>query len=947
MHAFDTILKLVRDTLGEILLKPLLPIIHEAPDPALALNGLHRLASAKELPIVLKQGRIRELIKILGFSPFFTTTLAVRPQLLTELFMGNTLDYPKDEAAMLRELDRLIPGDAPLEVLQRELRRFKRQEALRIAARDLCQIAKVPEITAEIADLASASLHKALSVCEHLARSRYGTPHENGAHPAELVILGMGKLGGRELNFSSDIDLICFSSSSEGETKKGVPLTVYFRRLVNLLIKAISQPTADGFVFRVDLGLRPEGRSGEIAQSLSFAENYYENWGQAWERFALLKARPVAGNLALGEKLLTTLRPFIYRRYLDFGMVEELKQMQHKIREALRQRADQGDDDIKLGRGGIREIEFFVQTLQQIHAGKHPRLRHQNTLEALERLREGGFVSLADARALEEAYLFLRMVENHVQIVQEQQTHTLPADTLALARSCGCGDAAAFHTLLEKHRHTVESICHNLFSGDSEENVGDEARQLLDPATPPETVEAILSRRGCPDIEISLRDLALLRDGPLHFQPGYRLQQLRQRVMPAFVQAALASKTPEMALRNGAILFTELRSRTSIFALLAENPDLIRLLARILATSTILARFFIDDPEALDALAVTTFAPHFRSPARLAHDLRESIANCGDYEEKLDALRRFRHEEFLRIALADIRNEISRDQAFERFSVLADVCLEQAAAIARGELLATCGLPRNAAADSAGEAETGLAIVALGKLGSYELDYSSELDLMFLFEDEGKTAPAPGTNPARFRKRSNHEYFMRLVRRILAIVMLRTDQGQLFQIDGRQRHSGYQGPMVSSFADFVRFHRHNTTLEERLILSHARVVTAPPNLRAALETSLAEIVYPAAQLRDFSGDLPSSPAGEPLDTLDFLARMLQLRHGPAHPELRATNTAQLLAALHATRIIEDADYHDLETARQLLLTHQSTPQETARARELVEERCAKILADGR
>ncbi|MCR5220960.1 MAG: hypothetical protein K6E31_08225, partial [bacterium] len=461
----------------------------------------------------------------------------------------------------------------------------------------------------------------------------------------------------------------------------------------------------------------------------------------------------------------------------------------------------------------------------------------------------------------------------------------------------------------------------------------------------PETAEAILSRRGCPDIEISLRDLALLRDGPPHFQPGYRLQQLRQRVMPIFVQEALASKTPEMALRNGAILFTELRSRTAIFSLLAENPDLIRLLARILATSTVLAHFFIDDPETLDALAVTTFAPHFRSPARLAHDLRESIANCGDYEEKLDALRRFRHEEFLRIALADIRNEISRDQAFERFSVLAGVCLEQAAAIARGELLTTCGLPRNAAMDSAGEEETGLAIVALGKLGSYELDYSSELDLMFLFEDEGETTPAPGTNPARFRKRSNHEYFMRLVRRILAIVMLRTDQGQLFQIDGRQRRSGYQGPMVSSFADFVRSHRQNTSLEERLMLARARVVAAPQNLRAALETSLAEIVYPAAPLRGFSGEFSPPSTGEPLDTLDFLVRMLQLRHGPAHPELRTTNTARLLAALHAARIIEDADYHDLEAARQLLLAHNATPQETARARELVEERCARILAD--
>ena len=349
---------------------------------------------------------------------------------------------------MLAAAEALVDESTDFATLQRLLRRFKRAEILRIASRDLNSLASLEEVTDELASLASASLQVAYTVCRRCLNREYGAPlmaTENGSREAEMTVIGMGKLGGRELNFSSDIDIIYFYESDKGETtgvetgsggRKGVvSLHTFFNKLGEMISKALSQVTEDGFVFRVDVGLRPEGKSGDMAVSLRSAEIYYESWGQSWERTAMLKARPVAGSLDLGEHLLKTLQPFVYRKYLDYNLIEDMKQMKQKIDASLA-RSREGEINLKLGRGGIREIEFFIQALQLVYAGKNPKLRERNSLKALDTLLAARLINDDDHCKLREAYRFLRSTEHRIQVVQERQTHNLPVKH---GRNAGAG----------------------------------------------------------------------------------------------------------------------------------------------------------------------------------------------------------------------------------------------------------------------------------------------------------------------------------------------------------------------------------------------------------------------------------------------------------------------------------------------------------------------------
>lgn len=948
----------VLDHLGTEVLPFLIPALLRTANSDLALNGLDRLCSAippGELLPVVAGPHGGDLLTVLGASPFLTAILVTRRELLAEIFRRETLSASKSEEEMLRELDGRIAPDCPFEQLQRELRLFKKQEILRIATRDLCGLADLTVVTAEISALAAACLQKAFEVCSALLKRQYGVPLAEGGAPgaeAEFTILGMGKLGGKELNFSSDIDLMYFytpakktmtaAADASGQTSGGLPLQLYFVKLANWITRAISQPTANGFVFRVDLNLRPEGKSGEVAQSCESAEVYYESWGQSWERSALIKARPVAGSIALGERLLKNLHPFIYRRYLDFGMIEDLKVMKQKIDGNL-ERKKEGERNIKLGRGGIREIEFFIQTLQLIHAGKHPELRVRNSLLALERLRQKGFIPDEDHRLLREAYSFLRMVEHRIQIFQEQQTHSLPIrgeEFRTLARSCGFDDAESFRRRLEEHRGQVEKIYRNLFFGSEEEQgqgITEEALFLLDRDTDGDKARQLLAKKGFCAPAAAHKSLLVLRDGPPHIWLTGKARRLLGRLAPLFVQEILDSPDPETALRNCEDFFTSLRSQTSVFALLAENPELVHLLVSLFSTSRLLSRFFIEDPAALDALASSAFASFHKERTVLARELAAAIANCSAYEEKLDALRRFRHEEFLRIALNDMQGQACQEEVSEQLTDLADVCLEEAASMARDELAPRYGLPFCRGDGTAGR-EAAFAVVALGRFGGRELGYHSPLDMIFIFDQDGGTAPHPDLDSKRFRPQTNQSYFSRLAQRIISILSLRTGLGQVFQIDSRQRPSGHQGPLVSSLSSFARYHRESPKNWERQALTKSRVVFGPEPLRRGIDEVIRGFVYESPLAGDFTAELirlrekaeqeSSAETGVPLDVksghgglLDviYLSQYLQIRHGKNRPSLHQTNTGRLLKALRQEKLLAEEDYAGLTAAYQFLL----------------------------
>jgi len=931
----------------DALLKRILSQAQESADPDLCLNNLERLSSIAPrdefFPVIRSEG-LNDLLQVLGASPFLATILYTQKHLLRSLFFGPAFLCYKSEAEMLRELRERIPLHASFPLLQKELRQFKKREILRIAARDLCAKAEFPEIAEELSALATTALKIACEISGNILKAEFGVPRTNLGTEAEFTVLGMGKLGGNELNFSSDIDLMYFYSAAKGMTegtqdplgkvKNSIPLPAYFAKLANLVTKALSQPTEDGFVFRVDLGLRPEGASGDMAHSLEYAESYYESWGHSWERSALLKARPVAGSLALGEQLLKNLAPFIYRRYLDYGMIEDLKTMKQKIDNNLK-RQREGDQNLKLGKGGIREIEFFIQALQLIHSGKNPALRERNSLKALAILHKEGILTAEDYTDLKEAYVFLRTVENRIQVYQEKQSHNLPtqpAALKALSRRCGFREVARFWKELEDHRHRVENIYHSLFySGEEEldQEVSGEARFLMNRSADPETVQELLAEKGFKSPAPAYESLRVIRDGIRHVRMTEKARRLLRRVAPVFMEDILNSTDPERALINCEKFFASLRSQTPVFALLAENHHLIHLLVSLFGTSQFLSRFFIKDPSILDALASSAYAVVFKSRDIMRKELSNILKTSVDYEDKLHALRRFRHEEFLRIALNDIQNQTFHEDVSDQLSCLADVCLEEAMAIARDEVIPRFGIPVCQAGDGS-EREAAFAIVALGKLGGRELNYHSDLDIIFLFEKDGTTRPHADTQLKRFKPQSNLEYFSRLAQRIISILTLKTSLGHLFQVDTRLRPSGNQGPLVSSLDAFRQYHKTSAQAWERQALAKARPVSGPDYLRLAIEKEIDEVVYHKPLPGNFGEELcrlrnrlENEVAKEDKNRfnikmgrggmvdVEFLTQYLQIVHGREHPEIKGTNTLKALEAVHEAGFLSPEDYESL------------------------------------
>ncbi len=915
-------------------------------DPDLALNNLERLAGTvpvEALRVVLSESEsCRRLLTVLGASPFLGGILCRRPDYFHDLFTRAEIERSKDEGEMLAELGAFVPDGVDFATLQKGLRRYKSREILRIGSRDLCGLSPLPEVTGELSSLASASLEKARSVCDALLRREYGDPfldHPGGGEP-EFTVLGMGKFGGRELNFSSDIDIIFFYSSEKGETagqpdplggrRNRVGLHQYYCKLSEMITRAIGEVTEDGFVFRVDLRLRPEGNSGEMANSLRSAEVYYESWGQSWERAAMIKARPVAGSSALGEHLLKNLEPFIYRRYLDYGMVEDIKLMKQKIdRSFTRER--EGELNLKLGRGGIREIEFFIQALQLIYAGRRPALRERNSLNALAVLQSEGLIEADDYVILREAYTFLRTVEHRIQVFQERQTHNLPTrpeEMKALARRCGYAGAPAFEKVLAEYRGAVEGIYRDLFytSEEAAEDVRPEIAFLFDPSADVDLVKDILEEKGFRNPDGAYENLLVLRDGPPRPHLSQKGRRLLERIAPVLLQAVIDSPEPDMALSNLERFILALRARATFFALLAENPGIIKLLISLFGTSQFLSRIFIQHPEILDSLVSRSYAVIRKDEETMAVELDELLRKCSDYEETLDVLRRYRNEEFLRIALNDIQGHVAQEEGTAQLSRLARVCLNQAHRIARSELVPRFGLPFTREVDGS-EREAAFAIVGMGKAGGMELTYHSDLDIIFIYEGEGETRPVEGSDPERFRPQTNAEYFARLAQRIISVLTLQTREGYVYQIDTRLRPSGNQGPLVTSLAAFERYHEQSAQLWERQALTKAAVMAGPAPLSERIATVIRQIVYERPlpdglkeEIYRLRGRMESEIARESeasfniktgrggLVDVEFTAQYLQLRHGGTHPSLRSGNTLRILKALHEEHLLYDADF---------------------------------------
>ncbi|MBI2779659.1 MAG: bifunctional [glutamate--ammonia ligase]-adenylyl-L-tyrosine phosphorylase/[glutamate--ammonia-ligase] adenylyltransferase [Gammaproteobacteria bacterium] len=779
-----------------------------------------------------------------AYSDFVAQNCVRHPQMLGDLLDGGDLlrAYPPEEYRL--KLQIALDDVHDEKRLSAVLRILRRREMVRIACRDLAGWAELEETLREQSWLAEACLDAALQHLHDWQRTEWGNPLAEDGSPQVLVVLGMGKLGGQELNFSSDIDLI-FAYPEEGQTNGPRTLSnqEYFTRLGRRLISAISDFTAEGFVFRVDMRLRPYGESGPLAMSFDALEEYYQTHGREWERYAMIKARAVAGDIAAGEQLMQRLRPFVYRRYLDFGTFEALREMKEMIRREIERKGLHGN--IKLGSGGIREIEFIGQAFQLIRGGREPELQERQILRVLKLLASRSDLPEYVTRALTEAYVFLRRTENRLQEFADQQTHSLPTDDagrLRLAAAMGHDDWAAFSRALEKHTRVVHEHFEQVFAAPqtvetrTETGVPDLAavwRGALDESQ----ARAALQATGFTDTEEVLRLCARLREGHTYRALSAQGRERMDRLMPLLLGAVAMTLQPTATLLRLTGLLEAVARRTAYLALLVENPLALSQLVKLCAASPWLASLLTRHPLLLDELLDprTLYTPLGRT--ELEHDLsvRLHAIPPGDLEQQMEALRQIKQAAVLHVAAADVAGAMPLMVVSDHLTEIAEVVLAQVLALAWHHLTERHGQPRY---KSDGQIRApGFAIVGYGKLGGIELSYGSDLDLVFLHDSAGEEQYTTGPKVI-----DNAVFFARLGQRIIHILNTQTPAGVLYEVDTRLRPSGASGLLVSDMEAYSAYQRSQAWTWEHQALVRARIVAGNSEINERFTTLRHEIL---------------------------------------------------------------------------------------------------------
>ncbi len=777
-----------------------------------------------------------ELVRVWACSDFVADGCRHQPQLLPELYASGDLQrrYPPfTYAERLRSLLAEVTDEVQL---QRQLRRFRRREMIRIAWRDLAGHSDLDEVTAELSALADACIALALQRLYGWHCEQWGTPLDSAGQPQQLIVLGMGKLGAGELNFSSDVDLI-YAYAQEGETQGG-PRSIshqeFFIRLAQRLGNALSNITGDGYVFRVDTRLRPFGEASALALSFDGLEDYYQVHGREWERYAMIKARVVAGERQAGDQLMALLCPFVYRRYVDFGAFQSLREMKAMIHREVQRKGMA--DNVKLGPGGIREVEFIGQAFQLIRGGREPALRARPILAVLQTLRESGWLPDFVVDELTVSYRFLRTTEHRLQEVADRQTHALPQDEFGRARlaySMGFADWSAFEPVLRGHMATVHQHFEQVFAAPQTEHAQSDSLDLVgvwQGNLDREQACAALAGAGYEATEEVYRQVQQVRQGRAYLGLGTQGRTRMNHLMPLLLGAAGGSDRPDPTLARVLTVVEAIARRSAYLALLVENPMALSQLVRLCGASPWIANQLARYPLLLDELLDprTLYAPPAR--AELEQELRQRLLNLDpeDLEAQMEALRHFKQANTLRVAAADVMEAVPLMVVSDHLTDIAEVLLNESLTLAWGHLIARHGRPGCSVPDAC---DPGFAIIAYGKLGGIELGYGSDLDIVFLHSDAGQGHATDGERPV-----DNAVFYARLAQRIIHILTARTPAGILYEVDTRLRPSGASGLMVSSMTAFDLYQRDEAWTWEHQALVRARFVAGDPALGAAFDT---------------------------------------------------------------------------------------------------------------
>ncbi|MGZ5863897.1 MAG: bifunctional [glutamine synthetase] adenylyltransferase/[glutamine synthetase]-adenylyl-L-tyrosine phosphorylase [Xanthobacteraceae bacterium] len=813
-------------------------------------------------------------------------------------------DPDRHFAALLSATNRSSQKWKNDEQAMHDLRRMKAEASLLIAVADIGGVWDLEAVTRALTQVADTAVETATRYLLRLA------PGALSADKSGYFALALGKMGAFELNYSSDIDLMVFYEPSAAP--EGVEPNPFFVRITRGLLKLLQERTGDGYVFRVDLRLRPDPASTQIAVSVPAALDYYERSGQNWERSALIKARACAGDISAGEAFLKDLSPFVWRKNLDYAALADVHAMKQQIH-AFRGHGEIAIEghNIKLGRGGIREIEFFVQTQQLIAGGRHPELRGRETIKMLAQLAQGGWIK-EEARAdLDAAYHFLRSVEHRLQMVADEQTHTLPAEREQLeqfSRFLGFRNRDAFATELLEHLHVVQRHYSALFEAQpasvapgrqldtsGSENIADNV--------------AYFTERGFARAAEAAGLVQVWFAGKYRSLKGDVAQASLAEILPQFIDQAVRSENPDAALVALDRFLTALHGGASLFLQLRQNRDFVSLLATILSVAPRLGEILANQPAVMDSLLEPAFFGALPNSAQLEHEFARTLAQAETFEDLLDRARLFGREHMFLIGVRVISGTVSAAQAGATFAALADVLIRAMRKAVEERFIA----------DHGKLARQEVAVLALGKLGGREMTAGSDLDLMVMYDFDAARLDSDGKRPL-----AGSQYFARLTQRLINSLTVQTNYGPLYHVDMRLRPSGNSGPLATALAAFELYQREEAWTWEHMALTRARVISASSSFTAHIETLIhgvlcqprdaARIAADTVEMRKAvaieRGDAErwhiKDVAGGLLD-VEFTAQYLQLIHAAEHPGILDTNTLRALEKAAALSVLAPDD----------------------------------------
>ncbi|MBL8836054.1 MAG: bifunctional [glutamine synthetase] adenylyltransferase/[glutamine synthetase]-adenylyl-L-tyrosine phosphorylase [Alphaproteobacteria bacterium] len=855
---------------------------------------------------------------VFGNSPFLSDCLS-----LDAGFGACLLRDGPDRAlkAAMAEADQECLHPASGAALAGALRRLRRRVALTAAVADIGGLWDLGRVTGALSDLAEFALRRASAQAlrEAAAQGAITLRHpDDPERDSGLVVLAMGKLGARELNYSSDIDLIVLYDRERIVSEAPDRLQQVFVRIARRIVQLLDERTSDGYVARTDLRLRPDPGSTPLALTTAAAETYYETFGQNWERAAMIKARPAAGDLAAGDAFVACLRPYIWRKHLDFAAIQDI----HSIKRQINAHRGGGTvaiagHNVKIGRGGIREIEFYAQTNQLIWGGRIPALRKRATCEALAALAEAGKIDAKAAGDLTAAYAILRRVEHRLQMIDDQQTHSLPRDETglaALATFLGHRTRRDFADQLMATLQTVERHYADLFE-DAPTLGGPGSLVFTGTDDDPATIET-LTRLGFREPQKLSSVVRGWHHGRYRAMRSSRARELLTELMPTLLGALARTPNPDNAFLRFDEFLGRLPSGVQLFSLFYSNPSLLDVVAEIMGASPMLAGQLSVRPQLLDFVLSPEFYRELPDRATLAAELADMLRQARDFQDALDYARRWKNDRVFQVGVQMLRGLVGAARAGAALANIAETAVAALQPAVEAEFARAHGVVPGGH----------LAVVAYGKLGSRELTLTSDLDLVFLYETPEGVETSNGTRPLPVSL-----YYIRLASRIINAVTAATGEGKLYELDTRLRPSGSKGPIAANIAGFAAYYESDAWTWEHMALTRARAITGPDALRARIDAAIRTLLCrrrdPATLAADVAGmralierehrkagawDIKHRVGG--LIDVEFIAQYVQLRDAAERPEILAANTAAALAAATAAGALPAEDGTALQRA---------------------------------